>query len=318
MMKSVWKRTASLALALLLLWAAPITAAAQERFTLIQLKGTDVTLDETVFTYTGEEIRPNVTVRVDKTLLTLDKDYSLTFADNIEVGTGKVIVTGIATASESLGYTGTVEIPFTINPAETQPEETEPETTEPEVTEPEATEPEATEPETTEPEATEPEATEPEVTEPEATEPEATEPEATEPEATEPEATEPETVEYKITKGNKTSWYRESTKALSFTANGKRADFTGVEVDGKALSEDDYVLGTGSTTVTLKRTFLKALKNGNHTITILFEDGEAAGTFRVTEGLDTSNPETGDTIFLWVTLMTASAAALVLLKKKAF
>jgi len=298
MMKSVWKRTASLALALLLLWAAPITAAAQERFTLIQLKGTDVTLDETVFTYTGEEIRPNVTVRVDKTLLTLDKDYSLTFVDNIEVGTGKVIVTGIATASETLGYTGTVEIPFTINPAETQPEETEPETTEPEVTEPEATEPEATEPE--------------------ATEPEATEPEATEPEATEPEATEPETVEYKITKGNKASWYRESTKALSFTANGKRADFTGVEVDGKALSEDDYVLGTGSTTITLKRTFLKQLKNGDHTISILFEDGEASGTFRVTEGLDTSNPETGDTIFLWVTLMTASAAALVLLKKKAF
>lgn len=303
MMKSVWKRTASLALAVLLLWAAPITAAAQERFTLIQLKGTDVILDETVFTYTGEEIRPNVTVRVNDTLLTLDRDYSLTYADNIEVGTGRVIVAGIATASETVGYTGTVEIPFTIEPAETQPEETEPETTEPE---------------TTEPEATEPETTEPEVTEPETTEPEVTEPEATEPEATEPEATEPETVTYKITKGDKASWYRESTKALSFTVNGKRADFTGIKVDGKELKEEDFVLGTGNTTVTLKRTFLKTLKDGSHTVTILFADGEANGTFQVTQGLDTSNPETGDTIFLWVTLMTASAAALVLLKKKAF
>lgn len=303
MMKSVWKRTASLALAVLLLWAAPITAAAQERFTLIQLKGTDVILDETVFTYTGEEIRPNVTVRVNDTLLTLDRDYSLTYADNIEVGTGRVIVTGIATASETVGYTGTVEIPFTIEPAETQPEETEPETTEPEITEPEATEPETTEPE---------------VTEPETTEPEVTEPEATEPEATEPEATEPETVTYKITKGDKASWYRESTKALSFTVNGKRADFTGIKVDGKELKEEDFVLGTGNTTVTLKRTFLKTLKDGSHTVTILFADGEANGTFQVTQGLDTSNPETGDTIFLWVTLMTASAAALVLLKKKAF
>ena len=303
MMKSVWKRTASLALAVLLLWAAPITAAAQERFTLIQLKGTDVILDETVFTYTGEEIRPNVTVRVNDTLLTLDRDYSLTYADNIEVGTGRVIVTGIATASETVGYTGTVEIPFTIEPAETQPEETEPETTEPE---------------TTEPEASEPETTEPEVTEPETTEPEVTEPEATEPEATEPEATEPETVTYKITKGDKASWYRESTKALSFTVNGKRADFTGIKVDGKELKEEDFVLGTGNTTVTLKRTFLKTLKDGSHTVTILFADGEANGTFQVTQGLDTSNPETGDTIFLWVTIMTASAAALVLLKKKAF
>lgn len=300
---TVWKRTASLALAVLLLWAAPITAAAQERFTLIQLKGTDVTLDETVFSYTGKEIRPNVTVRVDDTLLTLDKDYTLTFADNIEVGTGKVIVTGIATASEGLGYTGTVEIPFTINPAETEPEETEPETTVPETTVPETTVPETTVPETTEPEATEPETTEPETTVPE---------------TTEPEATEPESVEYKITKGNKASWYRESTKALSFTANGKRSDFTGVKVDGKELKEEDFVLGTGNTTVTLKRTFLKTLKDGNHDITLLFKDGEAKGTFKVTQGLDTSNPETGDGIFLWATLLTASATALVVLRKKFF
>lgn len=288
---TVWKRTASLALAVLLLWAAPITAAAQERFTLIQLKGTDVTLDETVFSYTGQEIRPNVTVRVDDTLLTLDKDYTLTFADNIEVGTGKVIVTGIATASEELGYTGTVEIPFTINPAETEPEETEPETTVPETTVPETTVPETTVPETTVPETTVPE-------------------------TTEPEATEPETVEYRITKGDKASWFRESTKALSFAANGKRADFTGVKVDGKALKEEDFVLGTGNTTVTLKRTFLKTLKDGNHDITLLFKDGEAKGTFKVTQGLDTSNPETGDSILMWATLLTASAGALVLLKKR--
>ena len=56
MIQTVWKRTVSLALALMLLWAVPTAAAAAERITLIQLKGTDVTLDETVFTYTGQEI----------------------------------------------------------------------------------------------------------------------------------------------------------------------------------------------------------------------------------------------------------------------
>lgn len=377
MIRTVWKRTVSMALALMLLIAAPITAAAAQRFTLIQLKGTDVILDETVFTYTGEEIRPNVTVRVDDTLLTLDKDYTLTFADNIEVGTGRVIVTGIATASETMGYTGTVEIPFTINapaPYELKGTDVTIEGTsfpytgsyiEPKVTVtvegkelvreqdytlryhnnlaagtatasvtgieaagytgqvniPFTIEPDQTEPEVTEPETTEPETTEPETTEPEATEPETTEPEATEPETTEPEATEPETVEYKITKGDKASWYRESTKTLAFTANGKRTNFVGVEVNGKQLKDDDYILGTGNTTVTLKRDFLKSLKNGSHTITILFEDGEAAGTFRVAEGLDTSNPETGDSITLWVTVMglsAISAMGLILFRKKLF
>lgn len=370
MIRTVWKRAVSMALALLLLWAAPIRANAAQRFTLIQLKGTDVTLDETVFTYTGEEVRPNVTVRVDDTLLTLDKDYSLTFADNIEVGTGRVIVTGIATASETMGYTGTVEIPFTINPPapyELQESDVTLEGTsfpytgsyiEPKVTVTvegkelvreqdyilryhnnlaagtatasvtgieaagytgQVNIPFTIEPDQTEPETTEPETTEPETTEPETTEPETTEPEATEPEATEPEATEPETVEYKITKGNKASWYRESTKTLAFTANGKRADFIGVKVDGKELTEDDYILGTGNTTITLKRAFLKGLKNGSHTVTLLFEDGEASGTFRVAEGLDTSNPETGDGITLWVMLMGLSAAtatALILFRKK--
>ena len=112
-------------------------------FTLIQLVATDITLDETEFTYTGEEIRPNVTVRVQGQLLTLDKDYTLEYADNIQPGTAKVIVTGIATASETVGYTGTVEHPFFIAPAQ-EPETSEP--TEPSV--PETSEPtEPTEPE---------------------------------------------------------------------------------------------------------------------------------------------------------------------------
>lgn len=104
--------------ALLILMALPVTALAAESegsdFTLIQLVATDVTLEETVFDYTGSEIRPNVAVRSNGTLLTLDQDYQLSYANNVEPGEAKVIVTGIATASETLGYTGTVEVPFEI------------------------------------------------------------------------------------------------------------------------------------------------------------------------------------------------------------
>ena len=100
-----------------------LCAAAMAADPFIELVATDITLDETEFTYTGQEIRPNVTVRVNGTLLTLDKDYYLDYADNIEVGEAKVIVTGIATA----GYAGTAEHPFFIRQA--QNEETEPEFT---------------------------------------------------------------------------------------------------------------------------------------------------------------------------------------------
>jgi len=107
-----FRRSLSMALALILLSAAlPFGALAAET-TIVELVATDITLDETHFEYTGEEIRPNVTVRVNDTLLTLDKDYTLEYKNNVEVGEAAVVVTGIATS----GYMGTVEHPFYIDP----------------------------------------------------------------------------------------------------------------------------------------------------------------------------------------------------------
>ena len=111
MRTSLLQRGLGLALALTLLAAAPLTARAEEseaQFT--ELTKEHVSLEKTEYEHTGEEIRPNVTVRVEDTLLTLDTHYHLAYADNTDVGEGKVIVTGIATS----GYTGTVEVPFSI------------------------------------------------------------------------------------------------------------------------------------------------------------------------------------------------------------
>ena len=98
-----------LAMALLLTFAIPVTSMASEP---VELVATDITLDQTHFEYTGEEIRPNVTVRVNDHLLTLDREYTLEFKNNVEVGEAAVVVTGIATG----GYIGTVEHPFYIDP----------------------------------------------------------------------------------------------------------------------------------------------------------------------------------------------------------
>lgn len=101
-----------LALALILTTAALPAGALAAETDIVELVATDITLDETHFEYTGEEIRPNVTVRVKDRLLTLDKDYHLTYKNNIDVGEAAVVVTGIATS----GYMGTVEHPFFIDP----------------------------------------------------------------------------------------------------------------------------------------------------------------------------------------------------------
>ena len=93
-------------------------------YTMVELKGTDVLIDGTEFDYTGEAIEPAVTVNVDGTQLVEGRDYSVTYTNNVEPGTATVTVRGIATASETLGYTGEVSIDFTINAPEV-PEETE-------------------------------------------------------------------------------------------------------------------------------------------------------------------------------------------------
>ena len=357
------RRGLSMALALILLCAAlPFGALAAES-TIVELVATDITLDETHFEYTGEEIRPNVTVRVKDHLLTLDKDYTLEFKNNIEVGEAAVVVTGIATS----GYTGTVEHPFFIDPSTSEEGETElitiqgtdvlidgtefpatGEAIEPAITvtvkgekltagedytlvyenniQPGTASVTVTgvadkgytgsvtiqftikpAPET----PTEPEETKPEETKPEETEPEETKPEETEPEETQPEETEP--VSYKITKGNGATWHKASEKDLTFTADGAFKDFEKLLVDGKTVNTKYYTVKEGSTIVTLKETFLQHLELGKHTITFQFTDGEATGTFKVSEPADDSNPKTGDSFALhsWTALLFVSLTGII-------
>jgi len=121
MKQSNFLRFAAMALALVLAAASlPAGALAAEaeshKKPHTQITAEHVTLDETRFEYTGEEIRPNVTVRVEDHLLTLDKEYTLEFKNNVEVGTATVIVKGMPNA-KPVSYSGKVEIPFYIDPS---------------------------------------------------------------------------------------------------------------------------------------------------------------------------------------------------------
>ena len=105
-------------------------------------------------------------------------------------------------------------------------------------------------------------------------------------------------------------------------ANGWLQDLEGVLIDGKELPAK-YFTTKGDTTVTLTNDFLKKLSVGKHTVTLVFADGEAEGSFKVSEDLDTSNPETGDSfnMGLWLSLMGLSVAGgmgLLVFRKKIF
>ena len=316
MRTSLIQRGLGLALALMLV-AAPLSARAEDtdnQFT--ELTKEHVTLEKTEYEHTGEEIRPNVTVRVEDTLLTLDTHYSLTFADNTEVGTGKVIVSGIATA----GYTGEVEVPFTIAEKEPDPIALEESHVKLDKTEfpfdGNAVEPKVT---VTVGDKVLTSGTDYTLTFEGNDKPGTAYAVVTAREDSGYTGTvrvpftiqeAPKTPEYTITKGNGGKWYLKSTKTLSFTASGDYDKFVGVSVDGKRISDSNYTVKKGSTVVTFKSAFLSTLKAGKHTVTIHFEDGKAEGSFQVLEGKDPSNYDTGDSVHLWTALLFVSLTGL--------
>lgn len=67
-----------------------------------------VTLSQTNYIYDGNAKNPLVTVILDGKTLVLDKDYTVSYSDNIEAGTAKVTVTGKG------NYTGNLTVSFII------------------------------------------------------------------------------------------------------------------------------------------------------------------------------------------------------------
>ncbi len=60
--------------------------------------------------YSGGEIKPSISISYDNKALIENQDYTLEYQDNINVGTGKVLVNGVG------DYSGTKEINFMITP----------------------------------------------------------------------------------------------------------------------------------------------------------------------------------------------------------
>ena len=60
--------------------------------------------------YTGKELTPEVIVKDGNKVLEKDKDYTVTYTNNIKIGTGKITIS----AKEGSGYKGSKELAFSI------------------------------------------------------------------------------------------------------------------------------------------------------------------------------------------------------------
>ena len=147
--------------------------------------------------------------------------------------------------------------------------------------------------------------------------------------------------DYKITEGADGTWKQDSDGTLKFVANGDFSKFTGVKVDSTLVAADQYTAISGSTIITLKKSYLDTLAIGKHTLTVVYKDGECSTEFEIlidasstnnngSEGekntvvknpvtkpvikTDTANvPGTGDNsnLILWIVMLFISGAAII-------
>lgn len=95
----------------------------------------------------------------------------------------------------------------------------------------------------------------------------------------------------------------EAAKDLSFRSNAPIKYFQKVLVDDKEVAAENYALTEGSTIVTLKASFLKALGVGEHKLSVVSTTGTAETTFTVAEA---AKPAPGQTTTTTTTTTTTS------------
>ncbi|MDD6467212.1 MAG: discoidin domain-containing protein [Erysipelotrichaceae bacterium] len=122
-------------------------------------------------------------------------------------------------------------------------------------------------------------------------------------------------VDYKVIEGANGNWAQGSKEGLTFKANGEIEKFVLVKVDGETVATEHYQVVAGSTVITFTADYLSTLNAGEHTLTVVYEDGIASCTFTI----QAKNTDTADTTNNngWMSLLFGSALAImVLLQEK--
>ena len=144
---------------------------------------------------------------------------------------------------------------------------------------------------------------------------------------------------YEVIEGAKQKYIIGKSNEAKFKIN---AEYSGFERGGSVYVEDElvdssnYTSEEGSTIISLKKEFVDKLSIGEHSLKVLFTNGEATTTFTVEKDIEQEknielkkdiepekdnsfNPKTGDNIILYVAIASISIfgiLATVVLKRK--
>ncbi|MBQ9043293.1 MAG: hypothetical protein IJ111_10830, partial [Eggerthellaceae bacterium] len=137
---------------------------------------------------------------------------------------------------------------------------------------------------------------------------------------------------YSCASGDGASWTKGSSDPLTFTFKRSVDDgktykaFKGAKVDGTDVPESAYATAEGSLVLSMTTTYLETLPAGEHELTAVFEDGEAAAKFTVNDAKtrpaaaassDSSSPKTGDALPVATLAACAALGAAMLLVSRA-
>lgn len=92
------------------------------------------------------------------------------------------------------------------------------------------------------------------------------------------------TIVYKIAGGARSVWVKSSGRGLIFQGSGAYSKFSGVSVDGSRITAGEYNKGgsqTPFTEITLLRSYLETLAEGEHELEISWSDGAAKTSFHI-------------------------------------
>ena len=101
------------------------------------------------------------------------------------------------------------------------------------------------------------------------------------------------------------TWWKGTKEGLTFRSTAPYAKFVDVYVDGKLVAKDNYKDSEGSTVIELTADYLETLEVGDHTITILSNDGSGSCPFHVKAAQSPAqdggkSQQTGDTSNTWI------------------
>ena len=106
-----------------------------------------------------------------------------------------------------------------------------------------------------------------------------------------------EDIHYFNTQGSNQIWTKGNDVTADFTFKRSADDsvtfshFTGIRVDGQAVSSSSYTAVAGSVVIRLKPAYLETLSVGDHSITALFDDGNASDVrFRIDAKIEAEVP----------------------------